>query len=474
MKKIFFLIITFTMFSVACNKDFGDINVDTKRPSSVTPGTLFSFGAKEMIDVVTSPNVNRNIFRYLAQQWTETTYIDEVNYDISTRNIPQNFWNIMYVNVLNNIKECQKLIPSQNAAFFPPGVQANQDAICELCNVYVYSTLVNTFGNIPYSEALNIDKPQPKYDDAATIYTDLIERLNRAIGKINTAEGGFGPNDIVFGDDQAAWKRFGNSLKLRLGMMLADVDNAKAGAIVKDAAAGCVLTVDDNLYMHYLTSPPNTNQIWVDLVQSGRKDNVAANTLVDAMKALNDPRVPAYFTTDAAGGYSGGIYGEGNNYSTFSKPADRLLAPDFEATLFDASECHFFLAEAKERGYDVPGTAEEHYNAAITASMEYWGVAAADIATYLAQPSVAYATAAGDFKTKIGTQKWIAMYNRGHEAWTEYRRLDAPSLVAPPDADSVLPLRYTYPVQEQNLNTANVTSAISVDKVDVKLFWDKF
>ena len=95
----------------------------------------------------------------------------------------------------------------------------------------------------------------------------------------------------------------------------------------------------------------------------------------------------------------------------------------------------------------------------------------------MAQPSVAYATAAGNWKQKIGTQSWIALYNRGHEAWTTWRRLDYPVLTPPTDANSAVPLRYTYPVQEQNLNTANYTAAaaaIGGDIVETKLFWDKF
>ena len=477
MKKYIFFLIAGTMLLAACNKDFGDINVDKKKPASVTPGALFSFGSKEMIDIMNSSNVNRNIFRLLSQQWTETTYIDESNYDLITRNIPQNFWNVMYVNVLNNIKECQRLIPDQNPAFFPAAVQTNQNSICELCNVYAYSTLVNTYGNIPYSEALDIAKVHPKYDDGAAIYADLLTRLDNAMSKIDVGQGGFGSNDIIFGDDMAAWKRFGNSLKLRLGMMLADVDAAKAKSVVEAAAAGAVLRSDDNLYMSYLSTKPNTNPLWVDLVESGRKDFVAANTLVDAMTAVNDPRIPGYFTNDAAGGFSGGENGSSNNYATFSKPNTRLIAPDFEGTIFDAAECNFLLAEAAERGFNVGGTAESFYNAAITASMEYWGVSAADIATYLAQPSVAYTTAAGDWKQKIGTQTWIALYNRGHEAWTSYRRLDFPVLVAPVDALTVLPLRYTYPTQEQTLNNGAWkagSAAIGGDGVDTKLFWDKF
>ena len=94
----------------------------------------------------------------------------------------------------------------------------------------------------------------------------------------------------------------------------------------------------------------------------------------------------------------------------------------------------------------------------------------------LAQADVAYSTAAGDWKQKIGTQKWIALYNRPYEGWTELRRLDFPKITAPVGAKSGFPTRFSYPLNEQTLNGANYTSAASAiggDVVTTKLFWDK-
>jgi hypothetical protein len=94
---------------------------------------------------------------------------------------------------------------------------------------------------------------------------------------------------------------------------------------------------------------------------------------------------------------------------------------------------------------------------------------------YLTNTAVAYSSASGNYKEKIGTQKWIALYNRGLEGWTEWRRLDYPQLVAPSTALTVIPLRFTYPVNEQNLNKSNYDAAaakIGGDNVATKLFWD--
>jgi hypothetical protein len=477
MKKILFLLLLLTGFTYSCDKDFGDLNTDKKNPAAVPPGPLFSYAQKELIDVMTTPNVNVGIFRLLSQYWTETTYTDEANYDLATRNIPQNFWNTIYPNVLNNLKECQRLIPAQDAVFFPKAVQDNQNACAEILNVYTYMVLVNTFGNVPYTQALDVNNIYPKYDDGKAIFDDLATRLDRAINSIDVSAGGFDVNDLLYGGDMAGWKTFGNTLKLYLGMMYAEVDAAKAKSMVEAAAPGAIQSNAENVAFHYLGAPPNTNPVWVDLIQSGRKDFVAANTIVDIMNGLSDPRVPLYFTTDAAGGYSGGIYAASNNYTTYSKPSDRVTAPDHESLFFDYAEVRFLLAEAVERGFSVGGTAAEHYEAGIRASIEYWGGSSADADTYLANPAVAYATAAGDWKTKIGNQKWIALYNRGFEGWTEWRRLDAPTLNVPDGlAYEDIPKRYTYPVQEQTLNAANYTSgasAVGGDNVKVRLFWDK-
>ena len=139
----------------------------------------------------------------------------------------------------------------------------------------------------------------------------------------------------------------------------------------------------------------------------------------------------------------------------------------------------FYRAEAKERGYTVGGTAEDHYNNAITASILSWGGTDADATAYLAQPGVAYATAAGTWQRKIGTQAWIAFYTRGLEGYTEWRRLDYPifNLATTITNYNEIPKRFTYPVNEQTLNKVNYTSAaaaIGGDLLITKLFWDKF
>lgn len=483
MKKLLILTIAPLLFLSACKKDLTSMNVDPKAPQTVPSATLFTNAEHTLVNTLTSSNVNLNIFRLVDQYWQEVTYTDESNYDLNQRSIPQNMWNSLYREVLQDLERSKQLIPED---FMPPMdpaslaiVQQNKRAMADILQVYTFYYLVTTYGNIPYSDALKIDSTTvPKYDDQKEVYYKLLTRLDADIASLNISQEGYGQADVVYGGDIAQWRKFANSFKLKMGMTIADFDNIKAKTVVEAAvAAGVFASNADNASFAYLAGPPNTNPIWVDLVQSGRKDFVAAKTIVDAMKSLNDPRIPLYFTTDFAGGYSGGNPGESSNYTTFSKPNSQIIKPDFPALMLSYDEVEFYLAEAVERGYNVGGTAMGHYNNAITSSILYWGGTSADATLYLAEPSVNYLTAPGTFRQKIGTQQWIALYNRGWDGWIEIRRQDYPQIVAPSSALSAFPIRFTYPVNEQNLNKANydiAATAIGGDKVTTNLFWDKF
>ena len=475
MKKLIIFLLPF-LFLTGCRKDLTSLNVDPKNPQSVPSYALFTNAQRTLARTLASPNVNLNIFRLIEQNWTETTYTDESNYDLQTRQIPRGMWNALYRDILKDFQESRKLIPTESD--IPATAKKNQLAIVDVMEVYTWYYLVTTFGNVPYSEALNIDNPFPKYDAQTAIFADLLKRISADIVALNGGGDSFGESDIIYGGDVDKWKTFAASIKLKIGMTLADVDPAAAKAAVESAfTAGVMASNADNAEFHFLAAPPNVNPVWEDLVESGRKDFVATETIVDTMSALNDPRISLFFTTDAAGGYSGGTPGSGNNYSTFSKPNETISNPDFPHILLDYSEVEFFLAEAKERGYNVSGTAAGHYNSGVMASVEWWGGSMADAMTYLAQPGVNYLTATGNYKRKIAFQKWLALYNRGWDMWIENRRLDFPALPDPTDALSGFPTRFTYSIDEQNINTINYTQAaqaIGGDEVETKLFWDKF
>jgi hypothetical protein len=473
MKKIFLVFIPIFILS-ACTKDLTSLNVDPKKPLNVPSSALFTNAQRRLSNVMTSSNVNSNIFRLVEQQWQETTYTDESNYDFTTRPVPDNLWDVLYGVVIKNFDETKKKVAEDVG---DAAVKKNDLAIADIMQVYAYYYLVTTFGNIPYSQALDITNTFPKYDDAKTVYYDLLTRLDADIAALNPTAGSFDSADIIYGGDIVSWKKFANTLKLKMGITLADSDPAKSKTVVEAAAPNVFTSNADNALFKYQSSPPNTNPVWVDLVQSGRKDFVGASTLVNKLQSLADPRLSLYFTKDGAGSYSGGTPGASSAYATYSKPAVVLTAPDFPSLLLSYSETELSLAEAVERGFAVGGTALSHYNAGVTASIKYWGGSDAAAITYLASPTVNYLVATGTYKEKIGIQKWLALYNRGWDAWIEQRRLDSPLLTAPPTAQSGFPVRLKYPINEQNINGNNykaAATAIGGDKVETKLFFDKF
>jgi hypothetical protein len=494
MKKIFIFLTVFVLFA-ACSK-LEDLNVN-KKDFTVVPGeSLYNGATRALVNQMFTPNVNQNHTLLWIQHWAETTYPDESRYDMVTRPIPANHQNILYRTVLANYKDAARLI---SELVVIPGTTISQEqkdnqlGIIEIMSIYAWSNLVETYGDMPYSQALDYKDPTPVYDDGLTVYKDLIARMDAALSKMSPAAAGMSSGyDNIFGGTAAGtvkWIKFGNSLKLRMGIMLADLDPVYAKTVIESAAPK-VFAAGDKASLTYLTASPNQNPVYTELVVSGRSDFVITSVLIDAMQPITstgtilnvtvtDPRLRFYAST-VGGVYKGGKQGNPNSYDAFSHVNPALLTSSREVVLMDYAETEFLLAEATERGFAVAGTAESHYNNAITASITSWGGTPAEATAYLAQPSVAYTTAAGTYKQKIGTQAWLAYFLRGFTAWTSFRRLDYPVLLAPAqhvEGIDKVPVRYTFAVSEQTLNFVNYSAAaakIGGDTPLTKLFWDKY
>ncbi len=552
MKKLI-IIFTAAVMAVSCSDNLEDLNQNIKDPASVSGESLYLSAEKQLADQIVTPNVNLNNNRLWVQYLQETTYTDESNYDQITRPIPGNHWREMYRDVLKDLDEAAKIIEATDNPL-TNDLKQNKLAAIEILSVYAWSNLVETFGDIPYSEALDIDNVLPKYDDGLTVYKDLINRLTAASNNIDVSKGIIGNK---LGLDASGWKKFANSLKLRMGIMLSDVDAATSQSAVQTAVTAGVFTSNaDNASYQYSANAPNNNPMNDNLVLSGRNDYVAASTLVNIMNDVNDPRRSAYFNgkveftfddpvfgvsttgtvttisfendllyVPAVGdevylvveegddvllgtilnvndasieidnintsvavddaiaivSYVGGLPGDAATYANYTHVNDRVVDPTEPGVLLSYVEVEFLLAEAAARGYNVGGTAESHYNAGITASFNYWNVSGAS--SYLADPEVNYTTALAastsdpKWKMVIGTQAYIALYNRTFAPYLSVRRLDYPILREPVDAQSGFPVRYTYPVTEQTLNGTNysaASSAIGGDAAETQLFWDKF
>jgi len=456
--------------------------MDTKHPSEVPGDMLFTNAQKALVDQVSETNVNYNNFKLWAQYWTETTYTDEANYDLINRNIPDNVYRVFYTGVLKDLRQAKKLIAEEPTTTDEAVVaKANKLQIAEIIEVYVWQRLVDIFGNIPYSEALDIDATlNPSYEDAFTIYKDLFSRLDAAMNALDQTGGSFGGADVVYHGDVSAWYAFANSLKVRMAVTIADADAAYASARFTEANDKAFTSNADNAEVHYDAAPlASTNPLYQSLVASGRNDYVAANTIVDYMNELNDPRRAVYFDNyGSLEEYIGGEYGYTSAFYSYSHVGVSMHQPTFPGTLLSYVELEWYRAEAASRGWG--GDAKTHYDNAIRASFDWWGVAGVD--DYLAKPEVDFAQASvseGSEMNAIAKQAYLGLYERGFEAWTTLRRLDYPEMNIPEGAittDGLTPRRFTYPVNEQTLNEDNyyqAAEAVGGDKMETKLFWDK-
>jgi len=486
MKKILFSIAMLSLLTVGCNNNDETFNNDSDAPYEVTPESLLTNAEKELADQMSTPSVNLSPFRFFDQYWAQTTYNTESRFSFASRAVPDNHWNNLYRNVLGNLESAKRYIvlevrPSTITEADWNVQQQNKLAIIEILQVYTFQVLVDSFGDIPYTDALNPENKLPTYEDDAAIYPKLITRLDAAITQLDDSGDSFANGEFLLNGDVSKWALFANSLKIKIGINLADVNPALSKTTIESGyAAGVILENADNVSFDYPSAAPNYNPIYADLEASGRNDFVAGKPFVDALLAKNDPRIGVYFN-EVDGTYIGGVIGAANNnFTAFSQIGDTFRASNLPTQLMEATEVNFYLAEAAARGFSVGNTADYYYTRGIETSLDFWGIPAAAAATYLARPDVAYATATGDYKQKIGNQVWYAFFNRPFEAWTSYRRLDYPALVVPSNAvaaaDGEIPKRLYYPVDERTVNTTNYQTAVTaiggLDRLKVHVFWD--
>ncbi len=477
MKKL--LVILFLGTLVSCTDHFAELNTDKKSPASVPGEALFNSGMERFYHRLNNANVNTNVFRLYAQYWAQTTYPEESQYQMVGRSIPDRWFSTIYKDALKDLDEAKKIIAAESTNSETAPVQKNKLAIISINEVHMYATLVDLFGNVPFTQALDFENPNPAYDDAKTIYYAIIDQLDQAIADLDVTKASFSASDDLLNQgDTGMWKKAANSLKLRLAMRIADTDAAKAKSMAEAAvASGVFSSTSEDLSMEYISAAPYTNPAYEDLVLSGRSDFVAANTIIDKMVALNDPRLPLYFDQNLGDGvYEGGIYGTANSFPNATHMGARLYSATTPGVSISCSEVEFLKAEGAARGFNMGGTAEELYNKAVTAAIVEWGGTAADADAYLAQESVAYSTAAGDWKMKIGTQKWISLFNNGLEGWTTWRQFDLDFFNVPEGLTyNDIPKRLIYPIAEATLNGSSLSaaaSAIGGDTPQTKIFWD--
>lgn len=367
-----------------------------------------------------------------------------------------------------------------------------------------YGYLTDTWGDVPYSQALAGDSStkilSPMYDTQKAIYAGMMAKLQKASTELaGKSSGSLGTADPIYNGSPAAWGKFANSLHARDAMRIVNIDPTTASAELKAAftAPGGVFTSNaDNAVLKWPGDGIYNNPWAVNF--ASRDDDRMSKTFIDTLNANKDPRLPIFaMPAEADGQFVGQPNGLTNAtavaYSSSSSRPGAVFYPgpvpygsgnyggagnSYPSYLMTYAEVAFIQAEAAERGLGglTAGQAAGFYTAGITASMQQWGVKAADIATYLAQPSVAYKGGAAGLK-QIATQKWIALYSDGGQAWFEWRRTCVPNIKPGPAAKlSYVPRRVKYPSAEASANADAIAAAVAdqgPDANNTPVWWDK-
>ena len=399
-------------------------------------------------------------------------------------------------------------------------------AVALILKVEAMHRVTDIYGPIPYTHYGESGTSVP-YDDQATIYNRFFKELDTANTNLKAymakfpGATPFAKFDMIYGGDYKEWLKFCNSLRLRLAIRVSKVDPALAkleGEKALDPAAGGLLeTVSDNVAVsgygikHPLATITATNN-WSDISMGASMESI--------MVGYNDPRIGKYFdpaTDPAAGAQYKGIRIGSNvtskpgytGYSTLAYLTTKTFRDNTPLQLMTAAEIWFLRAEASLRGWTNPGgTTQQLYENGITTSFTQWGVAAQSVAymedatskpiDYVDPKNAANNIAArstitikwdnaAPFETqleRIATQKWLATFPEGQEAWSEFRRTGYPKLFPVVNNLSngtinteIQIRRINFTLDERTINADAVAKAVTLlggpDNGGTRLWWDK-
>lgn len=471
-----FVIAAAGLLFTACQDQLEETNTNPNEAIKAQPEYLLANAIKSNADLTLGSDASMETTTLFIQHWAKIQYTDPDKYTVSIANV-QNVWTNLYSQGLTDFATIIKLGEESG--------NTNYQAVGLILKSWSFQLLTDLYGDIPYSQALQLNETlTPKYDAQKDVYLGLLNDLKKATELINTS-GSSISGDLVYNGNLTKWKKFANSLRLRIALRIADKEPEIAKTVVAELAkdkSALIASNDEIAQLVYLASP---NQNPVSRDRETRDDYRVSKSIIDKLQELKDPRLAVFAnkTVDATPtGYIGVTNGLPADsaaklgFTKTSKLGDYFTAPASPAIFVSYAEVLFNLAEAAQRGF-ISENAADLYKAAVTASLQQFKVGNADIAAYLAQPSVAYHAA--NYKKSIGEQKWLALFSQGLEAFAEWRRLDYPQL-KPAYAgvlNGKLPVRLTYPTGEQALNAANYKAAVAAqgeDRLTTKLWFDAF
>jgi hypothetical protein len=473
-KKSWLLGVVLLSVALPSCEDVTELNIDPNQPVSVPATNLLTQAEYTLYNLQQGTGLNAGWGLLMTQQWAENEYADASRYEVDANSF-NGTWGTFYTGILNELKVARGIIEADENV--PADIKTNQIAIVDIITVDAFHAVTDMWGDIPYSQALNTEFPNPTYDAQSAVYPALLAKLDGAIASLNPASGSFSSGDIIWNGNVAAWKKTGASLLMRMAMRVSDVDAAMAQQYVTKAASYGVITsnAENALFTFDASDPTLSNPNWNNVNIANRDDFAVSDVLVKRLTAIGDPRLPVFAAETPSGTIEGMPFGltDANAFalkSQTSRPSDMVRSAGMPHVIIDAAEVAFMTAEAIERGF-LSGNAAAAYNNAVTFSMAYWGITdAIALAGYLE----ANAYNADNWKESIGNQKWIAFYMNGVQGWAEHRRLDFPVLEASSDAViSTIPTRLPYPISEDTNNGTALDAVTSdINNITNKLWWD--
>lgn len=501
----------------ACKKDL-DINDNPNAPVEATVRTVLPQALTATANNMSQfNNYGAQVVGYYANGGGVSGWGSIVSYNYQTSEF-NGLWSTTY-DILTDVKYV--LDKSEGDATL-----TEFNAAAKVLKAYNFQLLVDTYNDVPYTEAnQGLGTLLPKYDKGTDIYKSLADLCDEAIASfktVTTATPAFKIADPLFGGDAKRWAQFANTLKLKL--VLKGKGKVQFSNTTFDAAVGFI-TADASVQPGYTKIEGKQNPAWNRWAYSASGAAVSAASqyavtpwimsFYDDTKIYDPARANVVFKSgvstavnqlgyqlsDAGRGATPSSWFRGSNASTYDK-IGILKGPDAAQPIMLAAESYFLQAEASLDGTLPAGSAKTAYLSGIEASFRYLYLnnagtvtagkdPVADAATYQADnvenPLVNFDLAVTDAQKleAIITQKYIA-FNMlfGHEAWNEFRRTGYPSIrtsgadetesfvsiVSESSAPNKLPTRLPYPLSEYKYNAGNIPDA---DKYTSKIFWAK-
>ena len=458
------------LFSMSCTNDFEEINTNEFIFNEASPEALFTGVVKNTLDLV-GGTMNDQMFNTYASFYGGKG--GQFNRYFYTEQALDQFWKRFYVNILKNN---QDIIDSYSS----DSNYSNRVTIAKIWKSYVYSILVSTFGPVPYQEALQ-GKNAAAYNSEELIYTDILAELKSAFENLDIS-GDTLAQDPIFNGDLTKWKKFANSLRLKIALRISEGFPALAEQHGSDAMANegsLISSNDENASMKWGLEQENWSFNYSRYVFVEANDDVVPfmnlHFLLN-LKTYKDPRLfklvePSndpititdvvfrsgstteqitveyelpYFGRPLGGneGVEGWNLNQNDNILNglanrrFSRPKlDVFMAADMSYNIITYSEINFIKAEAQLKGWGGSKTGEEYYYDGIEASFQQYG--ATGFTDYKNRAGIQWGTTSvgdrglfgvvtsgisNDPIDKITRQRWLASYNQGHDIWCMQKR----------------------------------------------------